>query len=273
MLALTAGEVTETLRYVSAEDVSMRLAVPTYYDRRFNEHFAARMSTPEFADFESASIKDLVAAGVLEFRNGHGSPTQSVRVGTIPYIKVSDLRAGLVNINPTNRVPIAVAKQFWKGDESGFRAWDLICPERTSKNIGDFCMLLPGQEDVVATKEVIILRPGPAANFDPFYLMWAMTLVVVRDQWRRVIFMQTNREDVGDRFLEIEIPVPPNAARATEVSEQFRTYYTKLAEARADLRDYLATNPNHHFFIGSARDDISNEEVENSEAIEDDLHG
>ena len=36
-----------------------------------------------------------------------------------------------------------------------------------------------------------------------------MTLNVVRQQWNRVVFMQTNREDVGQRYLEIEVPVPP----------------------------------------------------------------
>jgi hypothetical protein len=102
---------------------------------------------------------------------------------------------------------------FWK--LSGINAFDLVSPERTSKNIGDFCVVMPGQEQVVMTKEVIVLRPGPKANFDAFYLLWAMTLKIVRDQWKRVIFMQTNREDVGKRYLEIRVPIPPSAERAT----------------------------------------------------------
>ena len=48
---------------------------------------------------------------------------------------------------------------------------------------------MPGQEQVMLTKEVIVLRPGPAADFDPFYLLWAMTLKIVRDQWNRVVFI------------------------------------------------------------------------------------
>ena len=223
MEALRAGMFTSTLRYVKAEDVTMRSAVPTYYDRRFDDAFDAAMETEKFADFTSMTIGDMVKAGLLTIRNGHGSPTQSVRVGTVPYIKVSDLRAGLVNINPTNRVPLAVAEKFWKGKSSGLAAWDLICPERTSKNIGDFCMVMPGQEQVVTTKEVIVLRPGKKASFDPFYLMWAFTLNVVRDQWRRVIFMQTNREDVGDRYLDIRVPVPKDAAHATRMRTGWTT--------------------------------------------------
>lgn len=267
MEALRAGTSTATLRFVKANEVTMRSAVPTYYDRRFDEAFDEAMRSEKFRDFTSMTIGEMVRADLLTIRNGHGSPTQSVRVGTVPYIKVSDLRAGLVNINPTNRVPLAIAEKFWRGKSSGLSAWDLICPERTSKNIGDFCMLLPGQEQVVTTKEVIVFRPGKAANFDPFYLMWALTLNIVRDQWRRVIFMQTNREDVGERYLDIRIPIPRDAMHASEASQPFRNYYQSLANARDELRTYFAIKPDHHFFIGAAEEatnDVESLEEDNA---------
>lgn len=271
MEALRAGTSTATLRFVKAGEVTMRNAVPVYYDRRFDDAFDEAMKSEKFKAFTSMTIGTMVKVGLLTIRNGHGSPTQSVRVGTVPYIKVSDLRAGLVNINPTNRVPHAVAEKFWRGKSSGLIAWDLVCPERTSKNIGDFCMLMPGQEQVVTTKEVIVVRPGKEANFDPFYLMWALTLNIVRDQWRRVVFMQTNREDVGERYLDIRIPIARDAEHAIEVSQPFRDYYQKLASARDELRTYFSAEPDHHFFIGTAdegTDDV--EELEEDSAFDQD---
>ena len=210
------------------------------------------MREPEFENFTSRPLGDLVKTGLIRIAGGHGSPSQDQRIGDVPYIKVSDLRAGLININPTNRVPLSIAKRFWGGDSSGLQPFDLLCPERTSKNIGDFCVLMPGQEQVVLTKEIIVIRPGHAANFDAFYLLWALTLKIVRDQWRRIVFMQTNREDVGKRYLEIEIPVPPNRKKADEVSASFRDYFQTLAKARTSLIDYLNTDSRHHFFVSGA---------------------
>ncbi|MEW5929766.1 MAG: hypothetical protein AB1941_20110 [Gemmatimonadota bacterium] len=250
--ALRQGEETPTLRFVDRSEFSMRAAVPVYYDRRFDEQFHAAMKTPQFADFTSATLGDLVKQGVLTIRAGHGSPTPDQRVGNVPYIKVSDLRAGLVNINPTNRVPLRIAQKHWRGEESGLNAFDLLCPERTSKNIGDFCLLMPGQEQVLLTKEIIVMRPGRKAGFDPFYLLWAMTLKIVRDQWKRVVFMQTNREDVGKRYLEISIPVPRSRETALAVSEPFRTYFQAVAHARAAFSSYLAESADHHFFVSGA---------------------
>ena len=252
--AYSAGSLPDTLTFVPKDRVDVRCAVPVYYDRRFEAYFEKEMLGEQYAGFESATLGKLVEEGVLVVRNGHGSPSQEQRIGQVPYIKVSDLRAGLVNINPTNRVPRSVAEAFWRGKTSGLKPYDLICPERTSKNIGDFCVLMPGQEQVLTTKEVIVLRPGPKAEFDAFYLLWAMTLSIVRDQWKRVVFMQTNREDVGKRYFEIKIPVPPSREKAEEVSAAFRNYYVTLAEAREGLNSYLAEHKEHHFFVSGADD-------------------
>lgn len=255
MQKLRDGRRSDTLRFIKSDSVSLRNAVPVYYDRRFEEEFLKSMKTDrKFKGFRAARLSDLMRDDMISIRGGHGSPSTDVRVGEVPYIKVSDLRAGLVNINPTNRVPEKIAQKHWRADDSGLRPFDLLSPERTSKNIGDFCVLMPGQERVLLTKEIIVLRPGSAADFDAFYLLWAMTLKVVRDQWKRVIFMQTNREDVGDRYQEILIPIPPSKKRADDISNAFRLYYTSLATARSSFAAFLSENGDHHFFVSGAEE-------------------
>lgn len=261
-LALRRGERTDTMRDIPVSEVHPRTCVPVYYDRRYHERFVAEMKTERFRNFSSATLAELVDSGIITIRGGHGSPSSGERIGNVPYIKVSDLRAGFVNINPTNRVPRSIAERFWRGKTSGLQAFDLLCPERTSKNIGDFCVLMPGQEQLLLTKEIVILRPGPNADFDPFYLLWAMTLKIVREQWKRIIFMQTNREDVGDRYLEIEIPIANNPELAAEVSHPFRNYYQTVARARTSLAQYLAESGEHHFFVSDAENDVDVQEEE-----------
>jgi hypothetical protein len=262
--ALAQGKLTDTLSFVPRAEVSLRCAVPVYFDRRYSRRFKEAMKEPALDGFSAASIAELIDRQLITVRGGHGSPSQDQRIGDVPYIKVSDLRAGFVNINPTNRIPRSVARAFWKGDHSALRAFDLVCPERTSKNIGDFCVLMPGQEQVVMTKEVIILRPGKMADFDPFYLLWALTLKVVRDQWRRIVFMQTNREDVGKRYLEIEIPIAPDPKTADTVSSAFRKYYQTISSARNELVTYLHSHNDHHFFVSGAEEVDFDEPSESS---------
>lgn len=249
--AIFSGEESNTLSYFPISEVLDEWrAVPTYFDRSHLDAFSEYLRT-QLPTWDSATLGELIDDGTLQRLDGHGSPSLDQRTGTVPYIKVSDIRAGMVNINPTNMIPMPLAVQFWRGMDSGLKEFDLLCPERASKNIGDFAMLMPGQEQVVLTREVIVLRVLDDSRFDPFYLQWALTLNVVRRQWDRIIFMQTNREDVGHRYREILVPVPPSLEDARRVSEAFRDYYTGIAESRQQLDSWLSESSDHHFFVSA----------------------
>ena len=230
-----------------------QVLVPAYYDMSSVTALQNLVETLG-AGFEGLELGELAARKWIALRGGHGSPSQDQRVGDIPYVKVSDLRAGHVNVNPTNLVPLALAKSFWGGSDSGLEAYDLISPSRASKNIGQFCVLMPGQEQLILTKEVIIVRALEAAPFDQFYMLWALSLAVVQRQWNRVVLMQTNREDAGQRAQEVKIPVPasddPEAIeRASSLAEPIRTYFGTLTTARESLGAALKKGPfelHHH---------------------------
>ncbi len=226
-----------------------KIYVPQFHDLSSIEHL--EIALKELPGFKSKSLGELRNEGKLKIFFGHGSPSSDQRVGDVPYIKVSDLRAGHVNVNPSNLIPLDLAKKFWRGEESGLEPYDLISPQRASKNIGEFSVLLPGQESIVLTKEVVGVRSTAPDLFDQFYLLWALTLNVVREQWGRVILMQTNREDVGSRMLEIRIPVPPTYEAGVVVSQPFRKYYRDLEQVRRAFITELASDPlRHHFFVG-----------------------
>jgi type I restriction enzyme M protein len=80
--------------------------------------------------------------------------------------------------------------------------------------------------------------------------MWAMSLHVVRAQWSRIVFMQTNREDVGTRYFEVLIPVPNTKATAEKYATPYKTYFHELAASRQKLRGRLeADGFRHHVFF------------------------
>lgn len=219
--------------FYPSEDIEKSyVAVPRYYDGKYDEAISAWLRHED--GFSLRTINDLVKDKEIMIRHGHGSPSLDQRVGDIPYIKVSDLRSGRVNVNPSNLVPDALAKKCWRGDNSGLHAYDLLSPERASKNIGEFCVLLPGQERMVLTKEIIILR-SLNNSFSQFYLMWALSLPEVREQWRRITFMQTNRDDIGERYLDIKIPFPLYPNKEKEITKVYSDYYNALLKIQADF--------------------------------------
>jgi type I restriction enzyme M protein len=260
--AVFSGQSTDTLRWVSRESLQTGTPiVPVYFDDRPVHAFASELEAT-WPGYEAVTLGELIEAGKLFVRPGHGSPSADVRTGAIPYIKVSDIRAGQININPTNRVTEVVARHHWGGGESGLKGFDLVTPNRASKNIGEVAIVMPGQERIVLTKEVFVFRPTDAAGFDSFYLMWAMTLRIVREQWRRIVFMQTNREVVGSRFREIQIPLAPSEEEGRDVSAAFREYYNGIATLRKNFLEYIEKDDQHHVFFASAGLDAADDQLE-----------
>ena len=217
-------------KVLQSQVFSHHVLVPTYYDERYQNDIKMLLNEEKL---EGITLGEMIDTGLIKIRGGHGSPGNDQRSGSIPYVKVSDIRGLRINTNPTNLVTESVAKRFWRNKHSGLEAWDLITPNRASSNIGEFAVLLPGEERILITKEVFILRIIDEALFDHFYLLWALSLKAVREQWRRIALMQTNREDCGLRYREIILPKPPNKEWADKISEQFRIYFTTVSNAKS----------------------------------------
>lgn len=233
--AYLAGERPDGFALVPLTEIeSKRILVPRYFDDRWVREFRLMIAREKL---HYVSLGDLADTRILTMRGGHGSPSNDKRTGNIPYIKVSDVRSLRVNVNPTNLVTRAVAETVWGGPYSKLEPWDILTPNRASSNIGEFALLLPGEEERVLTKEFFIFRVvgGAADGWDWGYLLWALCLKSVRRQWQRVTLMQTNREDVGDRWREILLPAPKSAKWAHDVSAPFRDYFSAIATVRTSF--------------------------------------
>lgn len=233
--ALLSHQETATSGYVKSELMADSfIAVPTFSGNKA-EAILEQKVKDKLEGFTVRSLGELIDEGILEVRGGHGSPSADVRNGDVPYIKVVDLRAGRINPNSTNMVPLVIAKKFWHGDTSNIPTWSIATPSRASKNIGEPCMVMPGQEQMVFTKEILLFSVSKTAPIDQFYLFWALRLKDVQKQWERVVFMQTNREDLGDRYRLIEIPYTTNTNAAREVSKAYREYFEGLDALRRNF--------------------------------------
>ena len=153
--AYLSGNTPPGAAHIEVDEVfDRRVLVPTYFDDRYNVGIRRFLDSNKL---DGITLGELIDTGTIIERRGHGSPANDQRSGHIPYVKVSDIRGLRINVNPNNLVTETVAAHHWRGEKSGLEAWDLITPNRASSNIGEFAILLPGEEEVVLTKEGIRL--------------------------------------------------------------------------------------------------------------------
>jgi type I restriction enzyme M protein len=188
------------------------------------------------------TLGELADRGIIKAFEGHGSPPgHSRRTGAVPYVKVTDLKNWRINENPTNFISQSMADRLRRRGPL-LQYGDLVTPSRASSNIGQFCVVLPWQTQVVFTKEVLILRVAEnTEGVDAFLLLALFSLKVVQEQYRNLVLMQINRDHLGDHWREVIIPVPTSVADRDALALPVRRYFEGIIQARESYDELLDT--------------------------------
>jgi type I restriction enzyme M protein len=193
-------------------------------------------------DCHAISLGDLADSGIIEVLQGHGSPNgRHHGTGPVPYIKVSDVKNWRVIENPSYCISETEARRLWSGTESGLAPYDIITPSRASRNIGMWAVILPHQTKIVLTQEFLRFRihhdrlPSSLKGLDYAFLLAVMSLAVVRDQYDPLVHMQTNREDLGERWREVVLPIPNSVRDIEKWGAPVRKYFQPLIDNAADI--------------------------------------
>ena len=228
------------LRFVVAQKdaAARRVLVPRYYWRQ-DADTALAAWTAEHPS-QVVTLGELHDAGVIRASGGHGSPPGNARAtGDVPYVKVTDLKNWRINENPTNFINQELADAL-RAKGPSLEYGDLVSPARASANIGQFCVVMPWQTHVVLTKEVLVLRAMENdQGIDSFLLLALMSLRVVQDQYAHLALMNTNREDLDDRWREVRIPLPATQEGRRAIGEPVRAYFEDIVKARRSYEALL----------------------------------
>ncbi len=222
-------------RFSQDEAVTRGVLVASYWWRK--PYLEALETFARDNDCELVSVGQLIEDGELKVLDGHGSPSSHYHGrGPIPYVKVIDIKNWRVNENPKYSIPKDVAEKYRR--RKVLEPYDLVTPTRASKNIGLFGVLMPWQTHVILTREIAIWRiPREAKRVDPWLLLAMNSLRCVHDQFRYLVLMQMNREDLGSRYKELLLPIPTKKTQREKWSRPIREYFEATARARSSYED------------------------------------
>lgn len=176
--------------------------------------------------------------GGIEGRRGSRiDPERGGRYLGIPQNPAQPARQP-VTINPVSIKPGAV-QMYRKGRI--LSPYDLVTPTRASKNIGLFGVVMPWQTEVILTREIAIWQISQMSKrIDRWLLLALLSLKVVHAQFKCLVLMQMNREDLGNRYRELLLPLPREGELRERWSRPIRDYFESMTAARKSYDD-LAT--------------------------------
>ena len=82
----------------------------------------------------------------------------------------------------------------------------------------------------------------------PFLLLGLFSLKQVIHQYDSLVLMQTNREDLGDRWKEVFIPIPKNDEKRDEIENAVKGYFDGLVTAREKVSNISRALGDENFY-------------------------
>ena len=208
-----------------------RYLVPRYhYDR--NDTAGEDLDIAKGARF--ATLGELAKERVITIRKGHEVGSDAYGTGDIPFVRTSDLSNFEISTDPTK----AVSEQFYQefSPQQKLRTGDLLIVIDGRYRIGTTALLTQHNVRCVVQSHLRIISTLKRNQLDPYELLYALNLPFVKLHMRSLVFIQSTLGTLGNRLLELRIPILHGDGPWTRRIEKFRQTLEQRSVLLSDLQ-------------------------------------
>ncbi|MGI5868789.1 MAG: N-6 DNA methylase [Kiritimatiellia bacterium] len=213
----------------------VRISDPEYLVPRY--YLGGTRSAEEESLVSSAelvTLGDLKRRGCLSIRKGHECGSDVYGTGDIPFVRTSDIANFEISVDPTKAVSETVYEEF--APQQKLKPGDVLMVVDGRYRIGTTALLTESNYKCIVQSHFRIISLSPKAPLDPYSLMYALNLPSVKMRIRNLVFVQSTLGTLGNRLLELEIPLlhgdGPWKERVTGFREALRNRDDALVRLR-----------------------------------------
>lgn len=152
-----------------------------------------------------ATLGELVKEKTVSIRKGHEVGSDAYGTGDIPFVRTSDLSNFEISTDPTKAVSEQIYETF--APQQKLQAGDILMVVDGRYRIGTTAMLTEHNSRCIAQSHLRIISAVRREKLDPYELLFALNLPSVKLRLRSLVFIQSTLGTLGNRLLELRIPV------------------------------------------------------------------
>ncbi len=221
---------------INTSAIKTDIYIPRYY---WGQREKELKKIAKEGSFEMVGLSKLIRHKVVEYSDGHGSPPGHYKGrGEVPYIRVKDIVNWEIYKNPTSLIPRKMYLKI-KGSGVSLKEKDIIFVRRGSYRIGTVAMVSPDENEILLTRELLVIRVINDKNqwdINPYYLIYLLSHELAQKQLRNKIFIETTLPNIGNRWKEIYLPVSKSRKKRKYISERIRQAFGKKWGAQQAIK-------------------------------------
>lgn len=206
--------------------------VPRYYDPRLSERLIRLAESHHLT-----ALRTLLDDGKLHVSTGHEIGKMAYGTGQIPFVRTSDISNWEIKADAKQGVSDAIYATYHRKQD--VRPGDVFFVRDGTYLVGQTCMVTEYDLPCLFQSHILRLRLSTQSPFNHFLLLALLNSPTVRSQVRARQFTADIIDTIGNRYLEVLLPVPRDERRRTRISNETR----KVVETRAKLREAIRKIP------------------------------
>ena len=189
------------------------------------------------------SIKKLTKKKIIYTNKGGYLPRGSeigshvYGLGDIPFIRTSEISNWEVNLDSYKKTSQEVYEQYRK--KQNIEVNDILVVKDGGPNlIGKTAYITKLDTKIIIQSHIFQIKTlANEESIDSYLLLYLLNLDIVKKQIQSITFVQGTIATIGNRIMEVILPIPSDFAKRKEISKTIRQIIDDKTETRLKIRN------------------------------------
>jgi type I restriction enzyme M protein len=219
---------------VQRQKLRDHILVPQYYNPE-TEREIERLS--KSGRYVMITIGELVKRGVLSIKRGHEVGSIYYGRGPIPFVRTTDIVNWEVKIDPVKGLPEEIYERFRRKQD--IRPNDILLITDGTFLIGRTALVTEADGKMVIQSHIRRIRCLKPHELHPYLLLYLLNTKLVQQQIKDKTFVQATISTVGERLLEIVLPIPKDREEQARIIAEVGAIIELKKQARTRIAQLL----------------------------------
>lgn len=210
---------------ISTTELIDDVLAPRYYNPDVKSELSSLVDTHDLVKFG-----DLVSSGLIEITTGDEVGKLAYSTGSIPFVRTSDLSNWEIKVDPKHGLSEEVYEAYARKQD--VRESDILMVRDGTYLIGTCAYITRYDTRIVYQSHLYKLRITDHLRLSPYLLLAILSSVPVQRQIKAKRFTQDIIDSLGNRILELLLPIPKNGALKDRVTDMVKKSIEDRVEAR-----------------------------------------
>lgn len=223
--------------YMKISELKNNILLPKYYNPDIQTELGVYMDSGEFV---LKTLEELQKEKILKVTRGHEVGSENYGTGDIPFVRTSEISNWEVTSDCTHCVSDDVYLKY--KDKQNLEIEDILVVNDGTYLMGRAAMITKSDLKIVFQSHFRRIKVSNKEKLSPFLLLALLGMEIVQRQIESKSFRQGTISTMGNRLMEVKIPIPTDDDLKNKIIEDMRLIIENKNEAKKRAQSYSILN-------------------------------